>query len=365
MIDVRSLQLDRTKRSIVISDIHANLVLFKNLLRKVNYSKEDYLFINGDLCEKGTNSLEVVEFVKSLYEQSNKVYITKGNCDVVHRYVFNGSAGIIPYMNKQKNSVLNEMLEKHHKTTNDLTNVDELAKFYRFHFRDELEWLESLPVAYETEDFILIHAGIENIGDWKQTDEKTALYVQSFYDQGHQADKIVIVGHWPVVNYRAKQVSSHNPLIDFKKKIIALDGGNQIKKDGQLNALIIENGMYSYTYVDELSLYSIVEKTYKDSTKRVGTVTYPNYRIEIIKEEEYFTLCTNTNLNIKQWIKNEYIVNDGQSIYCKSDLSTTFLSVEQGERVWIVDSECAGYILVKRENGEVGWIPKHCVRSLS
>lgn len=56
--------------------------------------------------------------------------------------------------------------------------------------------------------------------------------------------------------------------------------------------------------------------------------------------------------------KNEYlIVEDGQ-VRCKSDLSTTFLSVKQGEKVWLVNHNCDGYSLVKKLTGEVGWIPK-------
>lgn len=361
MIEVRKLQLDKTKRAIVISDIHANLKLFKDLLQKIEYMEEDYLFINGDLCEKGPNSLEVVEFVRGLCEQSDKVYVTKGNCDVVHRSVFNGSKGIIPYMNRQENSVLNEMLVKHRKTLEDFTNLEELAHYYHQFFKDEIGWIESLPIAYETDEFIIIHAGIENKEDWIETTEEVALNTQKFLNQQHQTRKIVIVGHWPVVNYRETQISSHNPIIDLDKKIIALDGGNQIKKDGQLNAVIIENGTYTYTYVDDLTSEMVVQKEYNDSTNRVGTVTYPNYDLKVIRAEEYFTLCENTNLGIKQWIKNEYLLFDNELARAKTDLSTTFLSVKQGEKVWVVDQECEGYILVKRGNGEVGWILKDCL----
>ena len=134
VIEVRRLQLDKTKRSLVISDIHANLPLFKRLLDKLNYTTEDYLFINGDLCEKGPASLEVVEYVRSLSKESDNVFITKGNCDVVFRYVFNEVEGIISYMNKQKNSVLNEMLSKYDKSLDDFSNLQELAHFYRQHF---------------------------------------------------------------------------------------------------------------------------------------------------------------------------------------------------------------------------------------
>jgi len=361
VIEVRRLQLDKTKRSIVISDIHANLPLFKKLLEKINYNVEDYLFINGDLCEKGPASLEVIDYVRRLSNDSNNVYITKGNCDVVSRYVFNGVEGIISYMKNHKNSVLNEMLLKYDKSVDEFSNTQELAHFYRQHFKDELEWLESLPIAFETDDFIIIHAGIENIEDWKNTEEQFALSTPAFYEKEHQANKMVIVGHWPVVNYRSNLISSNNPLIDLEKRVIALDGGNQIKIDGQLNALIIENDTYSSTYVDELTHKMIVQQDYEDRTNRKGTVTYPNYEVQIIREEEYFTLCENSKLGIQQWVKNEYLIVEDKQARSKSDLSTTFLSVKQGGKVSIVNNECDGYTLVKTSIGEVGWIPKSCL----
>jgi protein phosphatase len=355
MINIQSLKLDRTKRVIVVSDIHAHLQLFKALLKKVNYTEDDYLFINGDLCEKGPNSLEVVEYVRSMMERSDNIYITKGNCDVVFRYVFNGVEGIIPYMKQRKNSILNEMLNNHQKSVDDFANLQELECFYREHFQEIFDWLESLPVAYETEDFIVIHAGVENIQNWHETEEKYALYGQEFLEKNHQANKPVIVGHWPVVNYRSALVCSNNPIIDFHKKIISIDGGNQIKKDGQLNALIFENSTYSFTFVDELTEEMIILKDYQDPTGRVGTVTYPNYDMKVLDIGEHFTLCENTKLGIEQWIKNEYLE---ENIRCKDDLSTTFLSVSQGEKVLIVDNECEGYVLVKKLNGEIGWIPR-------
>ena len=125
-------------------------------------------------------------------------------------------------------------------------------------------WIR-LPIAYETDDFIIIHAGVEDIPDWKETSREFALYAPSFYEKGHQADKTVIVGHWPVVNYRANTVSSNCPLIDLEKKIIAIDGGNQIKEDGQLNALVIEGEDITYTYVDGLNEKTI-SRSHVDET---------------------------------------------------------------------------------------------------
>ncbi len=119
--------------------------------------------------------------------------------------------------------------------------------------------------------------------------------------------------------------------------------------------LVIDGEEITYTYVDELDEKTIT-RSHTDDRGRVGTVTYPNYELRIVQEEDYFTLCENINLGIEQWIKNEFIQDDK----CSNDLSTTLLSVEKGETVSIVDERQAGYTLVKLRTGEVGWIPKDC-----
>ncbi|QTD43384.1 metallophosphoesterase [Sporosarcina sp. Te-1] len=356
MLDCRKVELDKNRRVIIISDVHANLPLFKRLLTKVNYTPDDYLFINGDLCEKGPDSLETVAFARELVAGSERVFLTKGNCDIVHRYVYDNVEGIKNYMVKQPYSILNEMLEQHDAQLDDFSSLQELGAFYRDHYGETLDWLEDLPVAFETDEFIIIHAGVENRPDWQHTSLANALSMPSFYEQGHMVDKPVIVGHWPVVNYRAAAISSNSPVIDETKKVIALDGGNGIKRDGQLNALIWEGSDILYDYVDELPI-AVIRRAHKDQTNNCGTVTYPNYELEEIQREMYFTLCENKNLRIQQWVKNEYIVNG----MCKSDVSTTFLSVEEGEFVSIVNNACDGFILVKTHDGSVGWIPKECL----
>lgn len=87
----------------------------------------------------------------------------------------------------------------------------------------------------------------------------------------------------------------------------------------------------------------IVSEEYKESINRVGTVTYPNYDFQVIRSEEYFTLCENTNLGLEQWIKIEYLLVENESCRAKTDVSTTLFSVKRGEKVWVVDSECEGY----------------------
>ncbi|MEN2767044.1 metallophosphoesterase [Ornithinibacillus xuwenensis] len=361
MINIKKLDLDETRRMIITSDIHTNLKLFQELLEKVHFSKEDYLFINGDLCEKGPDSIKLIHYVRTLIQNNENIFLTKGNCDVVFRYVFREDEGILPYIKQRKHSILNEMMAIHGKSLDDFSGLKELGEFYHTYFQSEIEWLESLPVAYETRDLIIIHAGIDNHNDWYETDESQALYARAFYESGHQSEKTVVVGHWPVVNYRAAEASSHNPIIDLEKRIICIDGGNQIKQDGQLNALVIEGGEYTFTYVDELGQEEMIIRDYTEHADRVGTVTFPNYEMNLLKREDYFTLCENRKLGIQQWIKNEYLIEKDGQFFCKNDLSTTFVTVHSGEYVKVVDDACKGYSLIKKNNGQVGWIPRECI----
>lgn len=358
LIDIRNISLDSSRRVIVISDIHASLSLFKKLLKNLNYSEEDYLFINGDLCEKGLNSLELVHYVQWMDKNLQRVFITKGNCDVVFRHVFRGNDIGRQYLNARQKSIMHEMIASTGQSFSEEMPLNKASSIFQDNFEQEIEWLESLPIAYETDDFIIVHAAIDEL--WPNTDEVTALYTSAFYEKGHSVDKPVIVGHWPVINYRTKEISTHNPIIDLDNNIIAIDGGNQIKASGQLNGLIINHGQYSFTYVDELKDLIIVKQTYNDSLGWIGSVNYPYYQIEPIKKEQYFTLCKNINANIQQWVKNEFIAEKNDGYYCKEGVSTTTVSVDKGEEVYILDDNCEGYILIKKRDGIIGWVPKYC-----
>lgn len=67
---IQKISIPNEGRVIVISDIHGELELLKKLLSEVNFSAEDYLIINGDLCEKGRNSIGVVNYAMELSAQN-------------------------------------------------------------------------------------------------------------------------------------------------------------------------------------------------------------------------------------------------------------------------------------------------------
>ena len=64
--DILTLSLKDKYRMIVISDIHGNLSLFRELLAEIDYCKDDSLFILGDIIEKGIENTATLAYIYEL-----------------------------------------------------------------------------------------------------------------------------------------------------------------------------------------------------------------------------------------------------------------------------------------------------------
>ncbi|UNP83557.1 metallophosphoesterase [Bacillus mycoides] len=360
MEKIKKLSIPNDVRVIIISDIHGELDLFKELLHKVNFKDDDYLIINGDLCEKGNDSIGVVNYVMDLVVSKPNVYVIEGNCEAVVEALVNENPALINYLCTRKNTIFNEWLVKLNVTVNEESDICEVKKILMSHFLKEIKWLTELPTAIETDDYIFVHAGLEDRENWRQTDRKNAIAIPEFFNKSHSADKYVIVGHWPVVNY-SDEAPSNNPVIDKEKKIIAIDGGNAIKEAGQLNAFIIQRttsgDTFSYTYVDHFPQYEVLTDFNANSVMQ-GGVTYPHYYIEPVERMKGFTVCKQLGTNELLHVKNEYIKQLESGEYTvKTDISCAQISIRKGDTVSLIDGSCMGYDLIKKDGVE-GWVEK-------
>ncbi|HEK9100401.1 metallophosphoesterase [Bacillus pfraonensis] len=360
MDKIKKISIPNEGRVIVISDIHGELELLKKLLSKVNFSTEDYLIINGDLCEKGRNSIGVVNYVRELEAHNPNVHVIEGNCEAIVDALLNENPGLINYLCTRKYSIFNEWLDQLGFHINEETDIREVKEKLTSHFSIEIKWLTELPTVIETDDYIFVHAGLEDIEDWKKTERKHAIAMPEFYTKSHRANKYAIVGHWPVVNY-SEEAPSNNPVIDEHKKIIAIDGGNAIKEAGQLNAFIIHRSIstdvFSYTYVDHFPRYEILAD-FDAEPMMQGGVTYPHYHIVPVETNVDFTICKQLETKKCLYVKNEYIKqNESDDYTVKTDISCAQISVRKGDIVSLIDDSCTGYDLIKKDGVE-GWIEK-------
>lgn len=366
MDKIKELHIPKGARIIVTSDIHGEIGLFKELLEKVDFNSEDYLIINGDICEKGRNSKETVKYIMELASLNPRVQVIEGNCEALVGELLAENPLLIRYLLSRRYCLFNEWLADAGFPLNEQTSISVVKEVLIEHFSEEIEWLSSLPTAIETEDYIFVHAGLENLGNWRETDRDKAISIPSFLEKSHQAEKFVVVGHWPVVNY-SKDIPSDNPIIDREKKIISIDGGNRVKDKGQLNAFIIQRNagedMFSHAYVDGIPACRAV-KDFSETFDMKGAILYPDYDIVPFEEDEHFTLCRQPGKDELLYVKNEYVLQEENGRYkVKSDVSCSLIAVSKGDAVSVLDDSCSGFALIKKD-GMTGWVRKEILPAI-
>ncbi|MCK4257490.1 MAG: metallophosphoesterase [Halanaerobiales bacterium] len=354
-------------RLIAVSDIHGAAHLINQLLDKVRLQEKDYLVVVGDSIERGKYNVEMIDFLKELSKREN-TFILSGNWEesLLDVLLSENKADILLNYSKSVSypSTLKVWAER---LGIDLFDVEDSKTFQKRlvnSYKEDIEFLNSFPLALELDNFIFVHAGIDNIKNWKDSDPEVLLSCPEFLNKKHCIDKYVVVGHWPTSNYRNNSINS-DIIIDEDKKIISLDGGYGVKSTGQLNALIIEKNGDEYKFltesIDDLKLYKVQETQNIQDNSNVK-VSWQDNAIEVLKKKNEFSLCRKVSTNEKLLIKNEFIKKKGEGYICNDDYVSLFLNVKEGEIVKVVDYY-GQYALAKYEN-EFGWIHKNKLISL-
>lgn len=342
------------KRTIVISDIHGNLKLFKRLLEQVNYTKDDVLILLGDLVEKGDESLETLRYIMKLSKE-NTVHALMGNCDAIWEdvlYEVNDQA-LLRYMLFRPKSIVNEMCKQLSITVDENSDIKFIKRQLLDSFSKELNWLSELPHIIETKDYIFAHAGIEN----EILEENEAFSVMkndAFIKKGLAFSKYVVLGHWPSTNY-CKERGCHLPIINSEQRIISIDGGNAIKRDGQLNALIIRNNdiaSIEFATVDNLPKGLIIEAN-SESEDSIN-INWDDNGVELLEEKGEYSFCRHITTNHKFWIKSTQLFTDKTGLRCY-DYTDYILPVSKGDIVSIAElGDTQAFV---KKDSVVGWVP--------
>ena len=102
------LNLEKDRRIIFVSDIHGDLPTFKKGLEEINFNDNDYLFIIGDIHEKGDEgmNLKTLRYIIELSKKDN-VFPMAGNCDEVFRFILpeDSKQKFLYYTNIKKHSI--------------------------------------------------------------------------------------------------------------------------------------------------------------------------------------------------------------------------------------------------------------------
>lgn len=192
----------------VTSDLHGlKLEDLLSLLKKVDFSREDWLYILGDVIDRRNDG--GIEILRWLMLQPNCQLILGNHeamllsCDFVFNEITDDN---IKDFTLQKHQLLLNYLKNGGDVT--LNSLKELLHTSPEVVFKILEYIREAPL-YETltvnkKDFLLVHSGLDNFDKDKQPSDYTAdelLWAWPTIDEKYYDDVITIFGHTPTMSY--------------------------------------------------------------------------------------------------------------------------------------------------------------------
>ena len=352
--------LPESCRIICISDIHAYFDDFKALLQKCNYDPDaDYLFILGDIIEKGPDNTSTLNYVQELCQNPRTVFI-KGNNDTMPCYMAykDDKSRFLDRIKRRPINTFVQMAE-----TLGITDFTESFQQKRRKVteacRSQLDFLQNAPLAIETKDFIFVHAAIENRPDWENSDPLTVLTLPWFLRREHCQPKTVICGHYPAYNFKRGN-NSNFPVFDRDKRIIDIDGGMGTKSAMQLNALIINisGDTYNFETVFKPHGREVTVKTGFTPDKSPKYVDWEHHRISVLEDRGEFLLAKNETTGEAGLIPQAF-TGTWDRLHAWIHLDS-FVCVKSGES-FCISRETENHYFGITQSGKVGFIPKTAI----
>lgn len=353
---VERLELPPGRRILVMSDIHGNLPYFEGLLRLTGFSDREVLILDGDLLEKGAQSLALLRRVMAL-ERAGNAFTVRGNCDGWHG-IFRPEHGpeddahFLRYVQYKRCGLLWDMLLELGLDPLSLRDFTPVKPRLLDAFPEEWAFLRGLPDALETERFLFAHAGVTPGKPLREHRADELNRIDRFLDKAVRADRWVIVGHYPVMLYGEDTVCA-NPIIDRDKRVVCLDGGCVLKDDGQLNALIIpdrDSEDFSFAAYDPFP-----ERTVLDDQAAGGRSYYIRWgdsTVQVLSRGEEFSRCRHVRTGYEMEILTKYLFTENDVTDC-NDCTDYVLPLRRGDRVRVVETTSRGFFVKHR--GVSGW----------
>ncbi len=258
-LQVLSLPAHANGRILVTTDIHGHIGHLDVLLERAQFGGDDFLVVVGDLIEKGPHCLAVARRLMTFCGEG-RALVLQGNVD--NRVMLTLDAfyrdrsdaksilDYLIYMRDWKGSSFYDDMCR--EATGDVPHTEEelLASVDAVYdkFANVLNFVRSLPTVLKTDKYLFVHGGIpEGVAPNELQSDETAdaypfLKLDRFLErvraENRVFDRYVVCGHWPTALYSTGATCT-NVLFDHTHRVISLDGGCGIKRDGQLNMLVL------------------------------------------------------------------------------------------------------------------------------
>ena len=205
----------------VVSDIHGNYELLVKLLKKINFSEDDTLFVLGDVIDKGKDVQKLLNLLFG--ELRDNAVVLAGN----HEYELIKLVTDLIVKDASDDVILSECKKFLGIENLNLQDVDDIM---------------NMPYTHEEDDFILVHAGVPfdikgNPIPLEQAAIEDLVYDRQFKRESFLPEntKCVIFGHTPtcyidgqkgkIIKYQKSNTIGNHPKDYYK---IHIDTGNYL-----------------------------------------------------------------------------------------------------------------------------------------
>lgn len=234
-----------------MSDIHGNFEGYKKLLEKANFSDEDTLYVLGDVLDRGSQSLKILQ---DMMMRPNVIPII-GN----HEYM--GIQCLKFLMQEISEDSIASLSEDIIQGLLEWQNVGGQATMDEFHKlsmedkQDIIDYLEEFSLYEEVrangKDFVLVHAGLCNFSIDRALEDyqlHELIFKCPEYFRVYYPDKYLVTGHLPT---RCIMENTKPGFIFKGNNHIAIDCGSGC--GGQLGMICLDTGeeFYASSAVEE------------------------------------------------------------------------------------------------------------------
>lgn len=168
---------EKTKKRYVIGDIHGHYDALSGLLDGIAPSSDDEIYFLGDLIDRGNQSAQVVNFM-----MENNYPCLLGNHEVMLLESFTE--------NGLNHSAFQSWLHNGGYPT--------IASYRNKIPPEHLDWMRSLPLYLDLDDYWLVHAGLDPLMPYqKQTSDQCCWIRSDFHSipKPYFQDKTIVIGH--------------------------------------------------------------------------------------------------------------------------------------------------------------------------
>lgn len=244
----------------VISDVHGRYDLLKEMVDECMNLNKDTLILLGDYIDGDakSNSYLTLQYIYQLTKKyKDHVIVLKGNHEewfchfvlqysrVLKTYVTPKPSTIQDFMTPYDyNELIHSAKRKSKNYAEFVDYINEMKRYYLLeHHKELIEWLNKLPLYYETNDEVFVHAGINFVLEyedlWKEISDENDFLMDFPATIHEQFPKMVISGH--IGTSQVKQDAAFHDIYRYKNRIFI---DSTVIESKRLNLLKIKNHQY-------------------------------------------------------------------------------------------------------------------------